>query len=268
MKKKILFNFLLSLLLAACSSAEDKKNSSDNPGLPTKLLFAAPKIKPLTPEMKNDYQKWVNLITTSQNTKNCQIITDATSQNTMPLYSGDLVQMNSKNELKGFFCPLRGEILSSFKATVLSNDRTRQIMKFHNDSQVTSEISVVDPSLRKKSHLSRLIMTYSASGSTVYNSTLKAQEYSSLSYTVLTETITGEQIMMTATGEVTGLQENLEIQMTGVLKTAEGQIEITTFQKNGQQQTYLNGHLLETADNLPAFPIPQVTIPSLTLLSI
>ena len=43
---------------------------------------------------------------------------------------------------------------------------------------------------------------------------------------------------------------------------------MTSFIKNGVQQTLLNGHLIEPKDKLPQFPLPQVELPVLELINI
>ena len=82
------------------------------------------------------------------------------------------------------------------------------------------------------------------------------------------ETSAGENVLLSANGEISEvLGEKIE-KWSAVLKTKDLEIEITAFQKNGIRQTYLNGHLLVPTDLLSEFPMPQINVPEVTLENI
>ena len=268
MKKTNLFPFLMSLFLLACSAPRNNQGAREDFQIPTKLIFAAPKIKELTPEMKKTYQDWILLIATAEKNQNCQTDTKASPQKNRLLISGDTVQLMTKIKIDGFYCPLRSDSISDFNFKILSNDRLRQLMKASFTLKATSDIAILDPNLIQKSQLSSLKQSLSVSGVSAYLSARPTQIYKTLLFTSTAETSAGENVLLSASGEISeALGEKIE-KWSAVLKTKDLELEITAFQKNGIRQTYLNGHLLVPTDLLSEFPIPQINMPAVTLENI
>lgn len=265
MRISFILSLLFSLTILSCSAPNYENADRKDLQIPTKLIFASPKIKPLTPEMKKTYQDWVSLMAVAQETQNCQTLMIAPIQRSMPFYNGDSVRLKSKIQVLGFFCPLKMETLSDANFTVLSNDIDRRLTTVGSDFKMTSNLSVVDPTLRANRQLLSTQITYSSSGKSSYAMATKNLDYSVLSYTALTETLASEKVIVSLSGESSDGPEGLALSWNGFLKTKDLELEVTTFQKNGLQQTYLNGHLITPDDHLPEFPIPQVETPKLKL---
>ena len=263
MKKHLLSSLILSLTLAACSASQDKTSTSAAPHLPTELIFASPKVSPVTAEMKALYKDWATLVMASKNSHNCQVVKKVPLQKTNPIFSGDIVKINSKNELSGFYCPVQGANSWSYKATVVTHDRTQQILNLTNELTASSEVSVLDPKLTASTDLSSMKTIYTMNGPSIYKKGIKTNEYNQVSYVATVQNAAGENITLSTTGEITEMNNVKNIKLEGILKNKTISVDVMVFEKDGVLKTFLNGNAINEDDQLPTFPLPEWSSPSL-----